>query len=65
MPSEELELRQQIAKVEEKISQQFDEKEKVDGMNDYLENIKAKFNSTPISTEVMPSHQKKIQGSIT
>ena len=38
MASEELELQQQIAetKVEEKTNKQFDEKQVIDGMNDYL-----------------------------
>ena len=37
MASKELELRQEIAKIEEKVYEQFEMEQNIDGMNDYLE----------------------------
>ena len=59
MASEELELRQEIvqAKIEEKVYEQFEMEQNIDGMNDYLETMKAKYTSTPISSQAIPCDQ--------
>lgn len=55
MASEELELRQEIAqaKIEEKVYEQFEMEQNIDGMNDYLETMKVKYTSTPISSQAI------------
>ena len=61
MASGELELRQKIAKVkakaEEKTYEEFDEEQNIDGMNDYLEGVKAKLIATPFLSEAKPNDQ--------
>ena len=59
MASEELELRQEIAKatVEEKLYEQFEMEQNIDGMNDYLEKMKVQSTSTPISSQAISSSQ--------
>ena len=59
MATEELELRQKIAeaKAEERTYDEFDEEQNIDGMNDYLEDIKAKLTSTPFLSEAKPNSQ--------
>ena len=73
MATEELELRQKIAEVqaEERTYKEFDEEQNIDGMNDYLEDVKAKLTSTPFSSEAKPNNQTtlkvpsvKFQGSV-
>ena len=59
MASEELELRQEIAqaKIEEKVYEQFEMEQNIDGMNDYLETMKVKYTSTPISSQAISCDQ--------
>ena len=59
MATEELELRQEIAqaKVEEKVYEQFELEQNIDGMNDYLERMKEQSTSTPISSQAISSSQ--------
>ena len=63
MATEELELRQKIAeaKTEEKTYEEFDEEQNIDGMNDYLEDAKAKLTSTPFVLEVKPDCQTTLK----
>ena len=63
MATEELELRQKIAeaKAEERTYQEFDEEQNIDGMNDYLEDVKAKLTSTPFLTEAKPNSQTTLK----
>ena len=57
MATEELELRQEIAqaKVEEKLYEQFELEQNLDGINDYLEKMKVQSTSTPISSQAISS----------
>ena len=57
MASEELELRQKIAeaKAEERTYEEFDEEQNIDGMNNYLEGVKAKLTATPFLSEAKPN----------
>ena len=57
MASEELELRREIveAKAEEKTYEQFDEKQIIDGMNDYLKDVTAKLTCIPILSDAQPN----------
>ena len=59
MATEELELRQEIAqaKIEEKLYEQFELEQNLDGMNDYLEKMKVQSTSTPISSQAISSSQ--------
>jgi len=59
MASEELELRQEIAqaKLEERLYEQFEMEQNIDGMNDYLEKMKVQSTSTPISSQAISSGQ--------
>ena len=59
MATEELELRQEIAqaKVEERLYEQFELEQNIDGMNDYLEKMKGQSTSTPISSQAISSSQ--------
>ena len=63
MATEELELRQKIAeaKAEERTYQEFDEEQNIDGMNDYLEDVKAKLTSTPFLTEAKRNSQTTLK----
>ena len=63
MATEELELRQKIAeaKAEEKTYEEFDEEQNIDGMNDYLEDAKAKLTSTPFLLGVKPDCQTTLK----
>ena len=63
MATEELELRQKIAeaKAEERTYDEFDEEQNIDGMNDYLEDIKAKPTSTPFLSEAKPNSQTALK----
>ena len=72
MASKELELRQKIAeaKAEERTYGQFDEEQNIDGMNEYLEDVRDKLTSTPLFSEEKPNNRAtlkvpcvKIQGS--
>jgi len=59
MASEELELQQEIAqaKIEEKVYEQFEMEQNIDGMNDYLETMKVKYTSTPITSQAISCDQ--------
>ena len=59
MATEELELRQEIAqaKVEERLYEQFELEQNIDGMNDCLEKMKGQSTSTPISSQAISSSQ--------
>lgn len=61
--SEELEPRQKIAeaKAEEKTYYDFDEEQNIDGMNDYLEGVKAKPTATPFLLEAKPNDQATLR----
>ena len=61
--SEELEPRQKIAeaKAEEKTYYEFDEEQNIDGMNDYLEGVKAKPAATPFLSSAKPNDQATLR----
>ena len=63
MASEELELGQKIAeaKAEERTYEEFDEEQNIDGMNDYLEGVKAKLTATPFLSEAKPNDQTTLR----
>ena len=63
MASEELELRQKIAeaKVEERPCEEFDEEQNIDGMNDYLEGVKAKLTTTSFLSEAKSNDQTTLR----
>ena len=61
--TEELELRPKIveAKAEERTYKEFDEEQNIDGMSDYLEDVKAKRTSTPFLSEARLNNQTTIK----
>ena len=63
MASEELELRQKIAeaKAEERTYEEFYEEQNIDGMNKYLEGVKAKLTATPFLSEAKPNAQTTLR----
>ena len=64
--SKELELPQKIAeaKAEERTYEEFDEEQNIDGMNNYLEGVKAKLTPTPFLSEAKPNDQTTLKGAI-
>ena len=63
MACEELELRQKIAeaKAEERTYEDFNEEENIDGMNDYLEDVKNKLTSTFFLSGAKPNNQTTLK----
>ena len=63
MASEELELRQKIAeaKAEERTYEEFDDEQNIDGMNNYLEGVKAKLTATPFLSEAKHNDQTTLR----
>ena len=49
------------AKAEEKTYQECDEEQSIDGMNDYLEGVKAKRTSPPFLSEAKPNNQTTLK----
>ena len=63
MASEELELRQKIAeaKAKERNYGEFNEEKNINGMNDYLEDVKDKRTSTPFLSKAKPNNQTALR----
>jgi len=61
--SEELELRQKIAEAKADIRtyEEFDEEQNIDGMSEYLEDVKDKLTSTPFFSEAKPNNQPTLK----